>query len=114
MRLIKTIETLLSMKVRLAATFFGMLICFLLTSGSVRAQTYQTNPDVAYWNAFNQHMTPVYNGARTIQRYSNGVINYGTRLIPRQGTLRNGYNQSQRFVQRNVTLPQRYYPNRRR
>jgi len=99
---------------RLTVIIVVMAFGLVAFGTSVKAQNYiQTNADVAYWNAFNRQMTPVYNGARRIQQFSNGVVNYGSRLIPqRYGTqLRQTYNQTQRYVQRNVTLPQRYYPN---
>ena len=79
----------------------------------INAQQGYTSPEQAYWNTFNQQMTPVYNGARRIQQFGNGIVNYGSRVLPQRycTPLRQSYNQAQRYVQRNVTLPQRYYPN---
>lgn len=90
-----------------------LVVLMSLTTTKTNAQQRYTSPEQAYWDAFNRHMTPVYNGARTIQRVGNGVVNYGSRVVlQRYGTpIRQAYNQAQRYVQRNVTLPQRYYPN---
>lgn len=99
---------------RLAVIIVVMVFGLFAVNTSVKAQNYnQAHADAAYWNAFNRQMTPIYNGARRVQQFSNGVVNYGSRLIPhRYGTqLRQAYSQTQRYVQRNVTLPRRYYPN---
>jgi hypothetical protein len=94
--------------------FIVLLVVFMgVFTTKTNAQQQYPSPQQAYWNAFNQRMAPVYNGARRIQQVSNAAVNYGSRIVPqRYGTpLRVGYNQAQQYVQRNVVLPRAYYPN---
>lgn len=65
--------------------------------------------EAEYYREFNKRMTPVYNGARVIQRGANAGVNGLSRITPRYGgAVRNGYNAARGYIQRNVGLPRRY------
>jgi len=75
----------------------------------------QANPyatQAAYYQAFNRQMAPVYNAAIQVQRVANGVVRYGSYVVPDGQYVRQGYNAAQQYINsRPVNLPQRYAPN---
>lgn len=66
----------------------------------------------AYYQTFNQQMTPVYNATRQVQRVANGAVNIGGYFGGESGqAVRQGYNAGQRYIgTRTINLPRRYNP----
>ncbi|MDB5122763.1 MAG: hypothetical protein JWP94_892 [Mucilaginibacter sp.] len=79
---------------------------------NVQSQYNPYQAEAAYYQSFNQQMTPVYNATRQVQRVANGAVNFGSRFAGENGTiLRQGYNATQRYIgSRNINLPRRYSP----
>jgi hypothetical protein len=91
------------------AFVLGLSIVSSTASAQSRRNSY--NPyqaEAEYYREFNQRMNKVYRGAQAIDRLSNRVVNYGSRVIRGGSAVRRTYNAGRNYVQRNVRLPRRY------
>lgn len=89
-----------------------LVLLFTVISGvTVSAQNRGYNPyeaERAYYEAFNRRTERVYRAARSVDRASRYVVNYGSRAVRGGSYVRRGYNAARNYVQRNVGLPRRY------